>query len=301
MVARTAVIGDDAMDAVLGCRALFKCEHQQPSGAFKLRGASNAVARLREQGITSDVATHSSGNHGAALALAARNDGRTAHVVMPENAVPRKVEAVKTFGGRVIFCEATQAAREQGLAALVDQGLVAIPPYDHHDIICGQGTAALEFLEQAPELDVLVTPVGGGGLVSGSAIVAASADRPIRVIAAEPAGAADTHASIERGSRVDQWKPDTIADGLRALVGTLTFPIIRELVHEVLTVSEKAILEGIRLTHAHLGELIEPSSSVVIGAALEHPQHFSGLTVGMIISGGNIDPALASRLELRDA
>jgi threonine dehydratase len=289
MVCRTPVVTSGELDRQLGCRIWCKCEHLQETGAFKMRGAANAVLRLREMDIDANVATHSSGNHGAALARAARLDGRLAHVVMPRNAVDAKIEAVRGQGAEVIFCEPTQSAREAGLAELVKQGLVPIPPYDHPDIIAGQGTAVLELLQEVRNLDVLLAPVGGGGLVSGSAIAAHGLDRRIEVIAAEPEGASDTAASMHQGSRVSQWQPDTVADGLRALVGVLNFQIIQAEVSRVLTVSEAGILSAMALAHDCLEMAIEPSSATVFAAIREHPEVFRGRRVGLIISGGNVD------------
>ena len=288
-VRRTPVVTSPALDEELGCRMFCKCENLQAIGAFKIRGAINAVLRLRESGIAADVATHSSGNHGAAVALAASHDGRRAFVVMPDNSVDIKVRNVRRHGGEIIFCAPTQQAREAGLARLVAQGMAPIPPYDHPDIICGQGTAALEFLEQQADLDILLAPVGGGGLVSGCAIVARHLRPGIRVIAAEPAGAADTAESFRTGSRVASWQPDTVADGLRALVGELPFRIIKKLVDEVLTVSEAAILEGMDLAWRHLEMPIEPSSATVIAAIRAYPDIFTGQRVGVILTGGNVD------------
>lgn len=288
-IRRTPLLTSDALNRELGCQIWLKCEHLQETGAFKMRGAANAVQRLREQGITADVATHSSGNHGAALARAARLDGRRAHIVMPDNAVRMKIDAVRRQGGEVILCAPTQAAREAGLAELVEQGLVPVPPYDHHDIIAGQGTATLELLEEAGALDVLLAPVGGGGLISGTAIAAHGVNPEIEVIAAEPDGAADTAASLARGRRVTEWQPNTIADGLRALVGVLTFEIIQSEVARVLTVSDQAIIEGMQLAKEALDLAIEPSSATVLAAIRAHPAHFRGLRVGVILSGGNVD------------
>jgi threonine dehydratase len=288
-VQRTPVVTHEALNKALACEAWCKCENLQGTGSFKLRGASNAVSRLRELGIEADVATHSSGNHGAALARAARQDGRQAFVVMPDNAVPAKIAAVRAQGAEVILCEPTQSAREAGLARLVAQGLVPIPPYDHPDIIAGQGTAALELLGEKSDLEILMTPVGGGGLVSGTAIAAHGLNRSIRVFGAEPEGAADTAASLRQGSRVTDWNPDTIADGLRALVGKLTFQIIQAREVRVLTVSEQGIMDGMELVWDTLEMAIEPSSATVIAAIREHPEHFRGRRVGLVFSGGNVD------------
>jgi threonine dehydratase len=284
----TPVLASESLNCELDCDLLCKCEHLQRTGSFKFRGASNAVARLREAGISGDVATHSSGNHGSALALAARMDRRTAHVVMPDNASALKVDAVQRNGGVVSFCPPSQDDRESGLARLVQAGHTAIPPYDHFDIIAGQGTAALELAESHPGLDILTAPVGGGGLIGGTALVAA--DHGITVYAAEPAGAADTAASMALGHRVSSMQPDTIADGLRALVGEHTFVIIQRHVCQVLTVEEEEIRTAMVLFWRHTRMLIEPSSAVAIAAIRRHPQVFSGRKVGVIISGANIHP-----------
>ncbi len=299
-VRHTPVINDPQLDATLGCQLFCKCENQQEIGAFKIRGAMNAVLSLREQGITSDLATHSSGNHGAAVAAAARQDGRRAVVVMPENSLEAKVHNVRRFGGEVVFCKANQQARESGLQTLVDQGLVAVHPYDQHEIICGQGTAALELLEEHPELDILLAPVGGGGLIAGCAIAARHLRPEIRVLAAEPEGAADTAESLRRGERVTEWKPDTMADGLRAIVGRLPFQIIQQQVEAVLTVSENSILAGMELVWRHFGMLIEPSSATVIAAMVQYPENFSGCKVGVIFTGGNVDPLTFPELKPRE-
>jgi len=288
-VRATPVLTDPDLNEALGCNLFCKCEHLQRTGSFKFRGASNAVARLREDGVDGDLATHSSGNHGAALALAARLVGRTAHVVMPDNASKIKIEAVRRFGGGIHFCKPTQADREAGLKRLVADGLIPIPPYDHFDIIAGQGTAALELLQSNPDLEMLVAPVGGGGLISGTALAAAETD--IAVFGAEPAGAADTAASLAQGQRVDAWQPETIADGLRALVGIRNFEIIQKRVSRVLIVTDDEIRAAMALFWRQLRMLIEPSSAVVIAAVSKYPEIFSGKSVGAIISGSNIEPS----------
>jgi len=288
-IIRTPVVNSPELDRILGCQLYCKCENLQGMGAFKIRGATNAVLRLRERGIASDVATHSSGNHGAALAAAATLDGRQAVVVMPDDCVSAKVHNVRRHGGEVRFCAASQQAREEGLARLVERGMVPVHPYDDEDIICGQGTAALELLKQQPDIDILLAPVGGGGLMAGSAIVARHLRPDMEVIAAEPQGAADTAESMRQGKRVERWQPNTMADGLRALVGALTFPIILDLVDAVLTVQEDNLLVGMKQVNDHLDMLIEPSSATVIAAILEQPDRFAGRKVGAIITGGNVE------------
>jgi threonine dehydratase len=284
----TPVINDSGLDHALGCRMYCKCENLQRTGAFKFRGASNAIARLREDGTAGDVATHSSGNHGAALALAARLDGRTAHVVMPENSSRMKIEAVREYGGRIHFCAPTNDARAAELEKLVAAGMIPIHPYDNADIIAGQGTAALELQQAVPALEQVITPIGGGGLISGTAI--ATRAWGVAVYGVEPEGAADTLASLQRGAIVASFNPDTIADGLRAIVGQRNFRVIREQVRQVLTVSDDEIREAMTLAWHTLRLLIEPSSATVIAAVRNHPELFGGRKVGAIISGGNIDP-----------
>lgn len=284
----TPVINDSGLDDALGCRLYCKCENLQRTGAFKFRGASNAIARLREDGRAGDVATHSSGNHGAALALAARLDGRTAHVVMPENSSRIKIEAVRGYGGRIHFCAPTNEARVAELEKLVAAGMIPIHPYDNADIIAGQGTAALELEQAVPALEQVITPIGGGGLISGTAI--ATRAWGVAVYGVEPEGAADTLASLRRGAIVASFEPDTIADGLRAIVGQRNFRVIREQVRQVLTVSDDEIRQAMMLAWRTLRLLIEPSSATVIAAVRKHPELFGGRKVGAIISGGNIDP-----------
>jgi threonine dehydratase len=285
----TPILSDPQLNTMLGCELWLKCENLQRTGAFKFRGASNAIAVLEEMGRGGDVATHSSGNHGAALALAASTKQRRAWIVMPEDSVKTKVEAVRNNGGEIIFCPPTQLDREKGLAELVDKGCIPIPPYDHKDIICGQGTAVAEFSEQCPGLDIVLTPVGGGGLISGSAIAARALIPRVTVIGAEPEGAADTALSLARGVRVDHYPVNTIADGLRAIVGVLNFEIINKHVDKVVTVSETGIIDAMEIVWQYFRMLIEPSSSTVIAAILASPDDFSGKRVGAIISGGNVD------------
>ena len=285
----TPALSDPQFNAKLGCELWLKCENLQRTGAFKFRGASNAIALLNERGSPGDVATHSSGNHGAALALAASTHNRRAWVVMPEDSVKTKVEAVRRNGGEIVFCAPNQQDMEKGLADLVSKGCIPIPPYDHADIICGQGTAMVEFAEQCPGLDIVMTPVGGGGLISGSAIAARALIPAVTVIGAEPKGAADTAMSLKQGKRVDQFPVNTIADGLRAIVGVLNFEIIQANVDRVITVSESGIVDAMALVWQHLRMLIEPSSATVVAAILASPGDFSGKRVGAIISGGNVD------------
>ncbi|MDH3903207.1 MAG: pyridoxal-phosphate dependent enzyme [Xanthomonadales bacterium] len=285
----TPVVSDPQLNAEIGCELWLKCENLQHTGAFKFRGASNAVAILEEQGKHGDVATHSSGNHGAALALAASTNNRRAWVVMPENSIKPKVEAVHRNGGEIVFCAPNQQEREKGLAALVAKGCIPVPPYDHGHIISGQGTVVIEMSEQIPGLDIIITPVGGGGLISGAAIAARALIPGVNIIGAEPEGAADTALSLSQGRRVDQFAVDTIADGLRAIVGILNFEIIHNTVDEVITVSDEQIIEAMALIWQRFRMLVEPSSATVLAAILASPGRFSGQRVGAVISGGNVD------------
>lgn len=289
LVRRTPVINDAGLDNVLSCTLFCKCENLQRTGAFKFRGASNAIARLEEKGIGGDVATHSSGNHGAALALAAKLAGRTAHVVMPDNSSSMKIDAVRGFGGHVHFCEPNHAARAAGLEKLVAEGKIAIHPYDHADIISGQGTAALELEQEVPTLEQVITPLGGGGLVSGTAI--ATRSWGVDVYAVEPQGAADTVQSLQQGHIAEDYVTDTIADGLRAIVGVRNFQVIGDHVQQVLTVSDEDIREAMILFWSTLKMTIEPSSATVIAAIRNHPGIFRGKKVGAVITGGNIHPS----------
>jgi len=288
-VRTTPVLTDPLLNDELGCELWLKCENLQRTSSFKFRGASNAVALLEENGVDGNVATHSSGNHGAALALAASLHKRRAWIVMPENSVKTKVEAVRRNGGEVVFCAPNQTARERGLAELVDKGCIPVPPYDHGHIISGQGTAAIEMSEQIPGLDIVLAPVGGGGLISGSAIAARALMPNVAVIGAEPEGAADTALSLRQGKRVESFPVNTIADGLRAIVGVLNFAIISENVDKVITVSETGIIESMALVWQRFRMLIEPSSATVVAAVLASPGDFSGRKVGAIVSGGNVD------------
>ncbi|MFV0275676.1 MAG: pyridoxal-phosphate dependent enzyme [Parahaliea sp.] len=287
---RTPVYTSTGLDELCRAVVVFKCENLQKAGAFKARGASNAVLSLDETSAARGVATHSSGNHGAALAMAARRRGIPAHVVMPANAPKVKKEAVAGYGAYIVECEPTLAAREDTLARLVaTTGAHLVHPYDDMRIIAGQGTVALELLEQAPGLDVVVVPVGGGGLLAGVASAVKALDPRIEVVAAEPAGADDAFRSLGLGERQPQTDPLTIADGLRTALGERNFPIIQRCVDTILTVEEATIVSAMRLQWTRLKTLVEPSGAVSFAALLEHPERFRQRRVGVVISGGNID------------
>jgi threonine dehydratase len=289
---RTPVLTCATLDRLAGRSLFFKCENLQKAGAFKFRGACNAVMKLPAEAAARGVVTHSSGNHAQALALAARLRGIPAHVVMPRNAAAVKRRAVESYGGRVIECKPTLAAREAAAAAvLAETGGTLIPPYNHPDVIAGQGTAALELLEQAPGLDALVAPVGGGGLVSGLCVAAKAVDPCVRVIAAEPLGADDAARSKAAGTLIPQTAPRTIADGLLTSLGDLTWPIIRDQVVRVITVREDEIVSAMRLAWERAKLLIESSAAVAVAAVLSNDfRSLAGLhRVGVVLSGGNVD------------
>lgn len=290
-IVTTPVMRSDAIDGLLGCRVAFKCEQLQVTGSFKFRGASHAVSLLEDS--CQGVATHSSGNHGAALARAARERGLPAHVVMPESAVKLKVDAVRRNGGTVHFCAPTQEAREAGLQAWVEQGFEAIPPYDDDRIIAGQGSCALELIEQVSDLDVIIAPVGGGGLLAGTALAAARHPHKIEVIGAEPSGADDTARSLAAGYRVTEHQPTTVADGLRALVGERNLALMQRFRVKIITVDENQILRAMGQAWTHLKQVVEPSGAVALAAlalAVEaDPDGWAGRRVGLILSGGNLD------------
>jgi threonine dehydratase len=289
---RTPVATCATLDRLAGRSLFFKCEHLQKAGAFKFRGACNAVMKLAPETAARGVVTHSSGNHAGALALAAKLRGIPAHVVMPRNASPVKRRAVEGYGGRVIECEPTLAAREATAAAvLAETGGVLVPPYDHPDIIAGQGTTALELLEQAPGLDALVAPVGGGGLVAGLCIAGRGLAPALRVFAAEPAGADDAARSKAAGVLIPQTGPRTIADGLLTSLGERTWPVLRDQVEKVVTVTEEEIVAAMRLAWERAKLLIEPSAAVAVAAVLS--QEFRALRglerIGVVLSGGNVN------------
>jgi threonine dehydratase/serine racemase len=289
---RTPVATCATLDRRAGRTLLLKCEHLQRVGAFKFRGASNAVMRLPEAAAARGVITHSSGNHAQALALAARLRGIPAQVVMPQDASPVKRRAALEYGAKVTLCEPTLAARESAARALEEEtGATFVHPYDQPDIIAGQGTVALELLEQAAPLDAILAPVGGGGLVSGICVAARSLAPKLRVFAIEPAGADDAARSMAAGRRIPPTAPDTIADGLLTGLGELTWPILRDCVERVITVTEAEIVEAMRLAWERAKLLIEPSAAVALAGALA--PEFTALRgidrVGIVLSGGNVD------------
>lgn len=289
---RTPVVTSQYFDRVTGGQLFFKCENLQKAGAFKFRGACNAVFSLSDEEAARGVATHSSGNHAQALALAAQLRGIPAWIVMPENAPAVKQAAVREYGGQIVHCTPTLAAREATAAAVVrETGATLIHPYDDARIIAGQGTAALELLETVPELDLILTPVGGGGLLSGTAITVAELAPSTAVVAAEPAGADDAYRSLAAGHIIPVEQPNTVADGLRTSLGELTFAVIQQHVREIVTVSDDEIVAAMKTFWQRTKLLIEPSSAVPLAAVLSDRISTKGRRIGIILSGGNVDPA----------
>lgn len=286
----TPLLRSRSLDDLAGAQLHFKAEHLQRMGAFKFRGACNAVWSLDEATASRGVVTHSSGNHGAALALAASTRGIACHVVVPENAVRTKLAAIQRYGATLHPCAPTIAAREATAARVQEQtGASLIHPYADARVIAGQGTAGLELQRQSGGIDVLVAPVGGGGLISGCAIAARGTDAAIAVYAAEPEGAPDAYESFRRGERFVDIQPQTIADGLRGAIGEINFALMREHVAAVLPVSETEIVAAMRLVWERMKQLIEPSSATALAAVLRHREHFAGKRVGIVLSGGNVD------------
>ncbi|HRW49736.1 MAG TPA: pyridoxal-phosphate dependent enzyme [Caldilinea sp.] len=287
---RTPVMTCRSLDQRVGAQVFMKCENLQKVGAFKFRGACNAVFSLSPDEAARGVATHSSGNHAQALALAARMRGIPAYIVMPRNAPAVKQAAVAGYGGIITLCEPTLAARESTLAEVVAAtGAEVVHPYNDVRVIAGQGTAALELLADVPDLDVIMAPVGGGGLLSGTAIAARAVAPQMRVIAAEPAGADDAFRSLAAGHIIPSVQPQTIADGLLTSLGDLTFPIIRDHVEQIVTVSEPAIVAAMKFVWERAKLVVEPSGVVPIAALWEEAIDLRGLRVGVILSGGNVD------------
>lgn len=287
---RTPVLTNESLNMKVGAQVFLKCENLQKVGAFKFRGASNAVFSLTDEKAASGVCTHSSGNHAQALALAARMRGIPAYIVMPNNAPSVKKNAVAGYGGQITFCEPTLEARETTLAKIVEQtGANIVHPYNDERVIAAQGTAVLELLDEIPELDVIITPVGGGGLLSGTSIAATEIKNGIRVIAGEPEMADDAYRSLQSGRIIPSVQPKTIADGLLTSLGTLTFPIIQQRVEQIVTVSERGILEAMRFVWERAKIIIEPSAAVAVGVLWEKKIDLTGLKVGVILSGGNVD------------
>jgi len=286
----TPILSSGLINEIIGADVYFKCENFQKMGAFKMRGALNAVLQLSEEQKKFGVATHSSGNFAQALALSAKMQNIKAYIVMPENAPEVKKKAVKGYGGDVIECEANLEARETTLRKVVeDTGAKFLHPYNDYQVIEGQGTAAMELIEEHADLDYIVAPVGGGGLLSGTALATQYMSPETKVIAGEPMGADDAWQSMEKGELIPQTNPQTIADGLLTSLGDKTYPIIRDYVEKIIRVEEEEIVAAMRLIWERMKLIVEPSSAVALAAILKEKEKYKGKKVGIILSGGNVD------------
>jgi threonine dehydratase len=290
LVHNTPVMHSTLLNEYFGCDLYFKCENFQKVGAFKFRGATNAVLMLNDDQRERGVVTHSSGNHAAALALAARSNGIRSYIVMPESAPLVKKNAVKGYGAAITYCQPTLQAREEATRVVMNKtGASLIHPYDDFNVICGQGTAALELIEERKDLEVVVAPVGGGGLMSGTSVCAKGINSSLKVVGAEPLKADDASRSFISGNLIPSVNPSTVADGLLTSLSELTFSIIRKNVDEIFTATEDSIIECMLLVWERMKIIIEPSSATVLAIIKENPDYFRGKKVGLIISGGNVD------------
>ena len=287
---RTPVLTSTLINGIVSSNLFFKCENFQKVGAFKFRGAINTVFSLSKEELKSGVATHSSGNHAAALALAAKMRNAKAYIVMPETAPAIKIKAVKDYGAEIIFCEPTLKARETTLKDVVNRtGATFVHPYNDLRVITGQATAAKELLEDTPNLDFVIAPVGGGGLLSGTSLSVNYFSNGTTVIGAEPKGADDAFRSFNANKIIPSMNPQTIADGLLTSLGDKTFPIIKIYVSEIITVEENSIIEAMRMIWERIKIIIEPSSAVPLASVLENKNKFANKNIGIILSGGNVD------------
>lgn len=289
-VHHTPVMTCLTLDELSGAELFFKCENFQKAGAFKIRGAMNAILQLSSEKKKNGVATHSSGNFAQALSLAARHAGISAFIVMPENAPSVKIDAVRGYGAEIIFCTPTLEARELTLRQVVERtGACFVHPYNDMNVILGQGTAALELIREVKTLDVLIAPVGGGGLISGTALAAHYLLPEAKIYAGEPMAADDAWQSFHQGRIITGSNPKTIADGLRTCLGDKTYPIIKTLLTDIIRVEENEIVDAMKLVWERMKIIIEPSSAVAFAAVLKEKERFRGKRTGVILSGGNID------------
>ena len=286
----TPVLRSRSINELVGADVFFKCENFQRAGAFKFRGACNAVWNLGEQAAQNGVVTHSSGNHGAALALAAKTRNIPAYIVVPEGANPAKLKAIEHAGGKITLCANTMQDRDNSAEKIRQAtGATLIHPYTNPDVIAGQGTAALECLQQSPVLDFMIAPVGGGGLISGTAIAVAGKSKSCRVIGAEPSGAADAYQSLQANKHITDIVSNTICDGLRATVGEINLQIMQERKVEIFTVTDQETIAAMRLIWERLKILVEPSCATALAAIIKNKAQFSEKRIGLIITGGNVD------------
>ena len=286
----TPILTSDSLDNELGSNLFFKCENFQKTGSFKIRGATNSILQLNDTEIKNGIITTSSGNHGAAVAFIADKIGTSSKIIMPNNTPKNKIENVQRYGGEIFYCEPNIKSREDTLEKMIQKsGGSIIHPYNDEKIIAGQGTAAKELIEKVPDLDAIICPVSGGGLLSGTLLVAKNLKPGIKVFGAEPENADDTYRSILNNKIMSNETTDTIADGLRAQVGTVTFPIIKENVDKILLVSEEMIISSMYMIWQRLKIIIEPSCSIVLAALMLNSNKFLNKKVGLILTGGNYD------------
>ena len=287
---RTPILTNSSLNELSGAELFFKCENFQKAGSFKIRGATNAVQLLSEEDLKKGIATTSSGNHGAALSMAVTRRGGKTHVVMPHNTPKIKVENVKRNGGEIVWCETSQESREGVLEDLVKKnGSEVIHPYNDERIIAGQGTCAKELIEDCPDLDIIVSPVSGGGLIGGTLIMANEIEEKIEVYGAEPSEADDAFRSLVAGKIIPNKTINTICDGLRAQIGVLNFPILKEFVSEIITITEEEVIDAMRMVWERMKLIVEPSCSITLAAVLKRKAQFSNKRIGLILSGGNVD------------
>lgn len=286
----TPILTSDSLDNELGSNLFFKCENFQKTGSFKIRGATNSILQLNDTEIKNGIITTSSGNHGAAVAFIADKIGTSSKIIMPNNTPKNKIENVQRYGGEIFYCEPNIKSREDTLEKMIQKsGGSIIHPYNDEKIIAGQGTAAKELIEKVPDLDAIICPVSGGGLLSGTLLAAKNLKPDIKVFGAEPENADDTYRSILNNKIMSNETTDTIADGLRAQVGTVTFPIIKENVDKILLVSEEMIISSMYMIWQRLKIIIEPSCSIVLAALMLNSNKFLNKKVGLILTGGNYD------------
>lgn len=286
----TPIMTSESINEISGAQIFFKCENFQKIGAFKMRGATNAILSLHPDERAKGVATHSSGNHAQAVALAAKLSGIRAHIVMPKNSPAVKQKAVANYGAEIILCESTLESRQKTLEEVIGKtGAIFIPPYDDYAVIAGQATAAKELFEEIHDLDAIITSVGGGGLLSGTALAASYLSPNTVVYAGEPKNADDAYRSFKSGELLPVDSPKTIADGLKTSLGVRNFDIIKDLVKDIFVVTEQEIVDAMRLVWERMKIIIEPSSAVSVAAVIKHLEVFKDKRVGLIITGGNVD------------
>lgn len=290
IINKTPILTSSFIDNLSGSNLFFKCENFQKVGAFKFRGASNVLSLLNKESIKKGVATHSSGNHAQALALAAKNYGVPAYIVMPQNAPKVKVNAVMAYKAKITFCEANLKAREETLKEIIQEtNATFVHPYNDFDIIAGQGTASLELLKEVPDLDIIISPIGGGGLCSGTLIYSKEHKPSLKVYGAEPSGASDAKKSLALGELQPSINPKTICDGLLTSLGDKTFSIISHYIDDILLVDDNEIISAMKLIWERMKIIVEPSSATVLAVVLKYPEHFQSKKIGLILSGGNVD------------